>query len=103
MSVFGRFRRSIVLGASVAIVAGATALYAQDSTRGFWSVPWEKGPVAGRLGDIAQIQVPEGYVFTGKNGTKRFMELTQNPVGGDEYGTLAPASSDLNWFVVFEF
>jgi len=103
MSVLGRFRRSIILGASAALVAGATALYAQDSTSGFWSVPWEKGPVTGRLGDLAEIQVPEGYVFTGKKGTKRFMELTQNPFGGDEYGTLAPASKDLNWFVVFEF
>jgi len=68
-------------------------------------IPWEEGPIVGKLGDIAQITVPEHYAFTGKDGTARFMELTQNPVSGHEMGVLIPdpQNGHVPWFVVFEF
>lgn len=64
-------------------------------------VEFQKGPTLGLLGDQAGVSVPEGYVFTGSAGTKRLMEMMENPVGGNELGFLAP--KDLSWFVVFEY
>lgn len=74
-------------------------------------IDWIDGPVTARLGDVAEIKVPEGYRFTGKEGTRKFLELTQNPPGGNELGTIIPItkkdsdSGDSNdfWFVIFEF
>lgn len=74
-------------------------------------IDWIDGPVTARLGDVAQIKVPEGYRFTGKEGTRKFLELTHNPPGGNELGTIIPIakqdsdSGDSNdfWFVIFEF
>jgi uncharacterized membrane-anchored protein len=68
-------------------------------------IDWQDGPTVGRLGDIAQISVPRGYRFTGKTGTQKLLELTQNPSNGDELGALIPVlgKDDDVWFVVFEF
>lgn len=67
----------------------------------FDAIDWTKGPSTGPLKDQATIDIPEGYVFTGADGTKKFLELTQNFPSGREYGMLAPAS--LDWFAIFEF
>ena len=40
----------------------------QDQT-----INWEHGPTTGKLGDIAQIVVPKGYEFSGKEGAKKFL------------------------------
>jgi uncharacterized membrane-anchored protein len=62
-----------------------------------------------RLGDLAEIKVPAGYRFTGKDGTRKFLELTGNPPSGDELGTVIPISDSDDsknggfWFVIFEF
>jgi uncharacterized membrane-anchored protein len=69
------------------------------------SIPWERGPMTGKLGDYAEIQVPEGFLFTGKKGTEKLLELTRNLVSGHELGAMVPAdeSPEGAWFVVFEF
>lgn len=68
-------------------------------------VPWEHGPTVGKLGDIAQIVVPQGFRFTGKAGTQKVLELTQNPTSGNEIGALVPEPDSPYgfWFVIFEF
>lgn len=70
-------------------------------------IAWVDGPATVQLGDIAEIKIPAGYRFAGKDGTKRFLELTGNPPSGDELGTIVPqAKSDDDkefWFVIFEF
>jgi uncharacterized membrane-anchored protein len=75
-------------------------------------IDWVDGPINARLGDIAEIKVPAGYRFTGKDGTRKFLELTQNPPGGNELGTVIPITSASDnaeskdsgfWFVIFEF
>src|SRR5258705_366491 len=53
-------------------------------------IDWIDGPVTARLGNVAQIKIPEGYKFTGKEGTRKFLELTQNPPNGSELGTIIP-------------
>ena len=75
------------------------------------NIDWVDGPVIARLGDVAEIKVPAGYRFTGKEGTRKFLELTQNPPGDNELGTIIPAASSKDaasedsgfWFVIFEF
>jgi uncharacterized membrane-anchored protein len=74
-------------------------------------IDWIDGPVTARLGDVAQIRIPEGSRFTGKDGTRKFLELTQNPPSGNELGTIIPiisknsdgGESEPFWFVIFEF
>lgn len=65
---------------------------------------WQFGPVTAPIGGrLAEIDVDGGYVFLDAEGTKQLMELTQNPVSGNELATLAPADEEQSWFVVFEF
>jgi len=69
-------------------------------------IDWAVGPVAGKLGTVAQVSVPPSCRFTDARGAKKFMELTQNPASGDEQGVLlcTDATRDSSmWFVVFTF
>jgi uncharacterized membrane-anchored protein len=66
------------------------------------------GPGKADIGTWAEIAIPEGYVFTGKDGTVSLMKSMGNLTSGEEAGFLAPASvfeknSSHTWFVVFEF
>lgn len=64
-------------------------------------VQWEIGPATGKLGEIAKISVPEGYIFAGANDTRLLMKAMQNLLSGDELGFLSPESAD--WYLLFEF
>lgn len=68
-------------------------------------IQWEKGPVLAKIGTIAEIKVPKGMMFTGVEGAKKFMILTQNIPNGQEVGVLiAPKDEDAKtWFVIFRF
>jgi uncharacterized membrane-anchored protein len=70
-------------------------------------IPWQDGPAKADLGNVAQIQVPAGFKFTGAQGTKKFQELFQNPVDGKELGVIIPdvseGTADNFWFILFEF
>jgi uncharacterized membrane-anchored protein len=83
---------------------------AQDSREeAFGKIPWQTGPLLGDLGDEAQVAVPDNCAFTGADGTRRFMELNQNPVNQRERGTVlcrildAKGETATTWFAVFEF
>jgi uncharacterized membrane-anchored protein len=69
------------------------------------TIDWQDGPIVGKLGDVAEISVPGGYRFTGQQGTRKLLELTQNPSNGKELGAIIPVvqKGDDVWFVVFEF
>ena len=49
-------------------------------------IPWVKGPTKGVLGTEASIGVPAGCLFTGMDGVKVFLEVTENPGSGNERG-----------------
>jgi uncharacterized membrane-anchored protein len=71
-------------------------------------IDWQDGPTVGKLGDLAEIKVPEGYRFAGADGTRKFLELTENPPSGAELGVLIPERKENEpsngfWFVIFEF
>jgi uncharacterized membrane-anchored protein len=91
--------------------AAAPNLMAQDADeeelrRRFQSIRWEAGPLMGKLGREAQVEVPEGCRFTAAAGTKTFMELNENPVSGDERGTILCRGQDEDsgtWFVVLTY
>ena len=89
---------------SVALLL-ALALIAPASAQGGSDIDWQVGPGTGKLGDIAQIRIPDGYRFAGREGVRRFLELTQNPVSGEELGVLVSATGpdEQTWFVIFEF
>lgn len=93
-------------GIRVAVVAvvlglGSVAAEAQSAS----DIDWQEGPGVGRIGDIAEIRIPEGYRFAGQEGVRRFLELTQNPTSGDELAVMMPPAGpgDDFWFVIFEF
>jgi len=65
---------------------------------------WTPGPVAGRLGSRATLDVPEGYLFLDMNATRVFLEENQNIPDGDELGTLLRVlPNDDYWFAVFSY
>jgi uncharacterized membrane-anchored protein len=65
------------------------------------NINWTKGPAKAELKSLAEVQVPEGFMFTGAKGTQKLLEAMGNPTSGSELGFLAPTT--LVWFVVFEF
>lgn len=93
-----RARLSLVVAAAVLIAAAGRPLVAQE-------IQWSDGPTVGRLGSVAQIQVPAGYRFSSKRGAERFLELTENVPTGREVGILIPDVEDDSqfWFVIFEY
>ena len=76
-----------------------------DQTKSSSGIVWDNGPTVGKLGDVAQINIPEGYRFTGKEGALKVMEITQNPASGRELGVIIPIpkEGEHTWFVIFEF
>jgi uncharacterized membrane-anchored protein len=66
-------------------------------------IDWQKGPTKGDLGGMAEIEIPEGYLFTDKKGAQKLLELTHNFPSGTEVGAIVPASNEEDWFVIFEF
>jgi uncharacterized membrane-anchored protein len=81
------------------------ALASPAAAQSFEDIPWVQGPATGDLGDEAQVAVPKGCMFTGRDGTKMFMELTENPVGRNERGVvLCNWGQDTDpWFAVFSY
>ena len=67
-------------------------------------IDWQPGPFTAKLGDSAEIVVPEGFLFTDKKGTQKLLELTQNIPTGREVGAIIPRTKeDQLWFVTFDF
>jgi uncharacterized membrane-anchored protein len=68
------------------------------------ALPWQQGPMTARIGsNLAEISLSDEYIFLDADGTRSLLELTQNPVSGSELATVAPASDDQSWFLIFEF
>lgn len=70
-------------------------------------IDWIAGPATGDLGSVAEIRVPQGYIFADGKGARRFLELTQNIPGGTEVGVLLPwdetQPENAGWFVIFDY
>jgi uncharacterized membrane-anchored protein len=81
--------------------APAPAQPAEKETLPLNKVSWIKGPSKANVGSMATVQVPEGYQFTGGQGTRDLLEAMGNPTSGSELGFLTPTNHE--WFVVFRF
>ncbi len=85
--------------ASVLLLACCTAVSAQQADP-IAQLHWQIGPATVNVGTKAQLRLPNGYRFLDAAESKKFMELTQNIPGENEY-VLAPNNS--NWWTVFTF
>src|SRR5437762_12926280 len=54
------------------------------------AIPWQHGPATATIGNnLAQVKVPAGYKFTGRDGAVRFLErVTQNTTTPRDQGIL---------------
>jgi uncharacterized membrane-anchored protein len=52
------------------------------------------GPITGELAGVAQIKVPKGYLFVGKENMKRFDDLTKNLYSPSEVGVIITEDSE---------
>ena len=85
---------------SLALLCSASSTAAQEAPM----LSWQEGPFSAPIGNsLAIVEVPEGYLFLDKANTQTLLELTENPLSGQEMATLAPASDDENWFLIFEW
>jgi uncharacterized membrane-anchored protein len=95
-------RRSALVLVSVLVPASL----AGQGQSPFDAIPWRTGPTKGDLGSEAQVAVPGGCLFTGRDGVKQFMDLTQNTSSDAERGVVLcqpAAGDDAPWFVVFTY
>ncbi len=60
----------------------------------------QRGPLLAKLGNVAEINIPEGFVFIGPDSLDRFFELTRNFRGGTELGVVIAPD---NWMLVFDY
>lgn len=67
------------------------------------AIEWQEGPATGKIGDIAEIKIPEGYSFTGAKGAQDLLELYGNPRNPNMLGALIPDAEDEDWTLVFQF
>lgn len=66
------------------------------------SIEWQNGPGTGQLGTVAEIKIPAGYRFTGRDGARKWSELGQNIPNNADVGVLMPTDRS-GWFIVFTY
>lgn len=99
VSIALRLAARWLLGLTLAVSA-ATSLAEAEGPK----IDWKQGPSTADLGNkVAELKVPDRFVFAGAEDTKKLMESFGNPADGTEVGFLAPADENETWFVVFEY
>ncbi|MSU59314.1 MAG: DUF2167 domain-containing protein [Pedosphaera sp.] len=84
--------------AALLVAAGFLPLQAQDDAK----VPGMlSGPGIGKLGTVAQVEVPTGFIFLDAKLTKAMVKKMGETPTGRELGYIHPANGD--WSVFFEF
>jgi uncharacterized membrane-anchored protein len=80
--------------------AGAAAAQSEPEPP---KLDWQLAPLLAPIGeDLAEVALPEGFLYLDQAGTAKLMELTGNPVNGSELATVAPAEGG-GWFLIFEW
>lgn len=64
---------------------------------------WYPGPTTAGLGSVAEIELPEGYVFADQERSREVLEQMGNPTSGREVGLVLPTDREQPWFLVFEY
>jgi uncharacterized membrane-anchored protein len=92
------------LGLALCFVSFAVAFETKAQDEPGIQLPWEEGRMAMPIGDdLAQIDLTSSHRFLDAEGTRLFLELTQNPVSGNEIATVMPQDVEEGWFLVFEY
>jgi len=92
---------SLLAAAPVAAQPAGAEPQPSETQKQFQSIQWTQGPAKVGIGGHAEIQVPEGFAYTGASGAQKLLELMHNPTSGTELGILT--DKDLDIFVLFEF
>lgn len=93
------FARSTLCRLAICLSVMPTVAVAQAD-----KIPWAKGPTRGALGSEATISVPAGCLFTGVDGVKMFLQLTENIASGNERGVVMCQGDHTEpWFVLFSY
>jgi len=79
----------------------APAKQETEADRVFKTIEWTTGPAKVGIDNHAEIQVPDGFKYTGASGTRKLLELMHNPTDGSELGILT--DDKLEMFLLFEF
>lgn len=92
---------TILSSLGVALASPAAVEPAQPEPQ---ALPWKIGTPATPIGDdLAEIDLGETQIYLDRAGTRRFLELTQNPTSGSEMAVVAPTTDAEQWFLVFEW
>jgi uncharacterized membrane-anchored protein len=90
-----------VAGEAPGEVTGEDSAQDSEAAKFLASLHWTVGPGTAKVGNQAEIKVPEGARFTDAAGTRKMLEMMHNPTGGSELGLLT--NEEMDWFVIFEF
>ena len=67
-------------------------------------INWIAGPTVVDLGsDIAEIDIPEEYMFANSEDSVKLMEFFGNRPSKKEVGTIFPTDDTKGWFILFEY
>lgn len=67
-------------------------------------VNWISGPKTVEVGsDLAQLNLPEKYLFANGEDAKKIMEYVGNPISKQEVGIVFPDNEQKEWFILFEY
>lgn len=75
----------------------------QAVIRKMMSIDWQSGPAVGKIGSMAEIQIPDGYRFTGASGAQTLLEAYGNPRNPKILAALEPLAEDEDWTLIFQF
>jgi uncharacterized membrane-anchored protein len=64
---------------------------------------WKRGPGKIPIGSVAEIELGDHFVALDAAGTRKFLELNQNPTEGNEVAVVAPATDGESWFLLFQY
>ena len=90
--------KSLLTAIAIAAVLTSAAVAADAGNRKKLGV---EGPTNVKLGGVAELQVPAGYLFLDGKATRAMMEAAGEPISGSELGFLRPTNGE--WAVYFEF
>ena len=89
----------LILLASGLALTGLSALAQDTASKPKLTVL--KGPAKAPLGQVAQIDLPTGYVFINGKDYQALLKAEGEPVSGNELGSMR--ATNQHWSVVFEF
>ncbi|MCP5120749.1 MAG: DUF2167 domain-containing protein [bacterium] len=96
-------QRQLVIASMVLCLLSFSPLAVQAQEPAEPTIEWQAGPGTAPIGDFAELDLPDDFVYLDAADTKELMLLFENPVSDTELATVAPASDDEQWFLVFEW